>query len=145
MSHDILRQNETPPAGPPALPPHQERAVATLLSGATVTAAAERAGVSRQTVHRWLAEDPAFIAEYNRGRREMADAVKQALRMLSAQSVRVLKRTLTSSKTPPALKLRAAIEVLKLTADPPEGPTDAEDARIEVGRRNGARKRAGMM
>jgi hypothetical protein len=124
MARDIVRQNETSSTGLSALPAHQEQAIAALLAGATVTAAAARAGVARQTVHRWMAEDPAFIAEYNRSRREMADAVNQALRLLSVLSIKVLKRTLTNSKIPPALKLRAAIEVLKMTAELPDGPID---------------------
>jgi hypothetical protein len=140
MPHDILRRVETPPA----LPVPQEQALAALLTGATVTAAARRAGVARQTVHRWLSDDPAFIAEYNRARREMAEAVDQALRLLSAQAVKVLKRTLTSSRTPEALKVRAAVAVLKLAAGPPEGPTDAEEARVEVGRRNQKRRMAAI-
>src|SRR6516164_10657009 len=98
MTNDNLRQNRTQPPGSPALQVSQEKAIAALLAGATVTAAAAKAGVARQTVHRWLSDDPAFIAEYNLARREMAEAVGQALRLLAAQAVTVLKRTLTSSK-----------------------------------------------
>jgi hypothetical protein len=145
MGRDILRQNVTLPAGLAALPPQQEQAITALLAGASVTAAAEKAGVARQTVHRWLADDPAFIAEYNLGRREMAEAVDRALRVLSLQSLRVLKQALTSAKTPPAVRVRAAVEVLKLTAAPPEGPTDVEDARNAIGQRDRRRTFAGMI
>ena len=139
MARDIVRRNETLAAGPPALPAQQQQAIAALLSGATVTGAAGRAGVARQTVHRWLADDPEFIAAHNLARREMADAVAQALRVLSVRSVEVLKRALTSPKTPAAVRVRAAVEVLKMTATPPDGPTDVEEARAEVSKR--ARKR----
>jgi hypothetical protein len=145
MARDILRQNETAAAGLPAIPAQQEQALAALLTGATVTAAARRAGVARQTVHRWLSDDPAFLAEYNRARREMADAVSQSLRLLSGQAVKVLKSTLTSTRTPEALKVRAAVAVLKLAAGPPDGPTDAEDARVEVGRRDQKRRMAAIL
>ena len=140
MPHDILGQVETPPA----LPVPQERAIAALLTGASVTAAATKAGVARQTVHRWLSDDPAFIAAYNLARREVAEAVAQSLRVLSLQSVRVLRRTLASAKTPTAVKVRAAVAVLKLAAGPPDGPTDAEDARVEVGRRDQKRRMAAI-
>jgi hypothetical protein len=140
MACDILRQNETAAAGLPALPAQQEQALAALLTGATVTAAARRAGVARQTLHRWLNDDPTIISEYNRARREMADAVDQQLRLLSAQAVKVLKRTLTSSRTPEPLKVRAAVAVLKLVAAPPDGPTDVEDARVAVARRDQQRR-----
>src|SRR4051794_39721207 len=144
MARDIVRQNETHGAGPPALPAQQQQAIAALLSGATVTAAAERAGVARQTVHRWLADDPAFIAAHNLARREMADAVNQALRVLSVRSVEVLKRALASPKTPAAVKVRAAVEVLRMTAKPPDGPTDVRDARTEVGKRDRKRNLAAI-
>jgi hypothetical protein len=145
MARDILRQDGTPAAGLPALSVPQERAIAALLAGAGVTAAAAKAGVARQTLHRWLSDDPAFIAEYNLARREMADAVNQSLRLLSVQSVKVLKRALTSSRTPAAVKIRAAVEVLRMTAAPPDGPTDVGEARIEVGRRDQRRRWAGLL
>jgi hypothetical protein len=145
MAHDILRQNETPAAGLPALPVSQQRAIAALLAGAGVTAAAAKAGVARQTVHRWLSDDPIFITSYNLARREMADAVNQSLRLLAAQSVKVLRRALTSSKTPAAVKVRAAVEVLRMTAAPPDGPTDVHEARIEVSRRDQKRRWAGLL
>ena len=86
-----------------------------------------------------------FIAAYNQARREITDAVGQSLRVLSVRSVEVLRRTLASPKTPAAVKVRAAIEVLKLTAVPPDGPTDADDARAEIGRRNQRRRMAGVL
>jgi hypothetical protein len=145
MAHDILRQNETPAAGLPALPVQQERAIAALLTGASVTAAAAKAGIARQTLHRWLSDDAAFIAGYNLARRELADAVNQSLRSLSVQSVKVLRRALTSSKTPAAVRVRAAVEVLKMTAAPPAGLTDVGEAMIEVGRRDQKRRWAGLL
>jgi hypothetical protein len=75
----------------------------------------------------------------------MADAVGQAVRLLSAQAVKVLKRTLTSSRTPEPLKVRAAVAVLKLAAGVPDGPTDAEDARAMVARRDRSRMLAGVL
>ena len=114
-------------------------------TGAASRRRGRRAGVARQTVHRWLADDPEFIAAYNLARREMADAVAQSLRVLSVQSVRVLKRALTSRETPAAVKVRAAVEVLRMAAKPPEGPTDVEDARNIVARRDKARRLAGLI
>jgi transposase len=43
-----------------------------LASGSTVTEAAERAGVARETVSRWVQRDPEFIAELQNRRAEMA-------------------------------------------------------------------------
>jgi hypothetical protein len=145
MTNDNLRQNRTQPPGSPALQVSQEKAIAALLAGATVTAAAAKAGVARQTVHRWLSDDPAFIAEYNLVRREMADSVGQSLRQLSVQSVKVLKRTMTSSKTPPGLKVQVAVAVLKIGAGPADGPTDIEDVKNMIAKRSRARLLAGAL
>jgi hypothetical protein len=136
MGRDILRQNETPLAGLAALPAQQQQALAALLTGATVSSAAVTAGVARSTLNRWLTDDAQFIAEYNSARREMADAVGQALRLLSGEAVRVLEKVLTNTRTPVALKVRAAVEVLKMTAAPPEGPTDPQDARNVIAARD---------
>jgi len=57
MGSDILPQNATEPGLPTVV---QERALAALLSGSSVTAAAKSAGVDRATVHRVL---PASVPE----------------------------------------------------------------------------------
>jgi transposase-like protein len=44
------------------LSPNQLKALAAMATGATVTAAAEHAGVDRTTLHRWIREDPGFQA-----------------------------------------------------------------------------------
>jgi hypothetical protein len=59
---------------------------------------------------------------------------------VSVRSVKVLGWALSSSKTPAAVKVRAAVEVLKMTANPPEGPTEVEDARMLINVRNCRRR-----
>src|SRR4051812_8522114 len=86
------------------LPPAQRKAVAALIGGATVTAAAAAAGVGRSTVYRWLDADPAFVAELNRGLRDQADAARAELRALAVEALAVVRGLLTK-RTPPALRL----------------------------------------
>ena len=62
-----MPQNTTPEK----LTAQQERVLERLLTGETVTAAAEAEGVDRSTVHRWRREDLAFQAAYNQRRREL--------------------------------------------------------------------------
>ena len=134
MSRDISQQNATVPSLPSAA---QDLALTSLLGGATVTAAAKTAGVNRATVHRWLDADPVFIAAYNSFRVEMADSVRQELRLLAADAVRVMRSVLSDKQTPPAVKLKAAGEVLKLAfADRIDGPTDPEIAATAIRRRD---------
>ena len=47
------------------LPANQLQAALWLASGESVTAAAEKVGVTRQAVHQWLKNDDAFIAHLN--------------------------------------------------------------------------------
>ncbi len=55
-----MSQNVTLPA---TISAAQSLAVEALASGSTVTEAAERAGVARETVSRWVHRDPELIAE----------------------------------------------------------------------------------
>ena len=64
-----MSQNVTLPT---MVSPAQLLAVAALVNGSTVTQAAEKAGVARETVSRWVHRDPAFIAELQNTRAEIA-------------------------------------------------------------------------
>ena len=55
-----------------AISPRQSLAAAALAGGSTVTEAAEKAGVARETVSRWLHRDAEFIAELQNFRAELA-------------------------------------------------------------------------
>ena len=57
----------------------QELAIAELASGATHTAAAATAGVTRQTVAQWAANDPAFQANMEQARWNVRAKYTQAL------------------------------------------------------------------
>jgi hypothetical protein len=52
----------------------------------------------------------------------------------------VLRHALTGRETPAAVRVRTALKVLKMAAAQPEGPTDPEDARGAVARRDLARR-----
>jgi hypothetical protein len=135
---DMMRQFEAPR-------PAQVRAIGALLAGSTVTDAAKSAGVSRATVHRWLSDDPDFMAAYNMARREAAEARRQRLSGMGLEAVETLRELLTDRDTPPAVRLRAAMEVLQVATSPPGGPTDPRDAATLIRRRENARARREML
>ncbi len=141
MARDISRQIATlaPDSVPPEFSPTQVLAMGALLSGKTVSSAARAAGVSRSTVQRWKADDPHFLAYYNQARREMADSVEQGLRLLSGSAVATLRRLLSRRGVADAVKLRAAVEVLRLASKPVEGPDGVEGARNAIARRDRSR------
>lgn len=70
-----MPQNTTPYCMTPA----KQAAFERLIVGDTVTQAATVAGVSRETVHRWLREDHHFRAAYNASRRELVEASRTIL------------------------------------------------------------------
>jgi hypothetical protein len=102
-----------------------------LAGGATLSAAAEKAGVARETVSRWLHRDPRFIAELQATRAEKAAHTRCALEALGKKSVDVRCEAL---KYPPS-RFKAARLVLKLLgadrAEIPAPPTAEEiDLRL---------------
>jgi hypothetical protein len=119
-------------ATPAALTPAQESALAALLSGASVTAAAGVAQVDRTTVHRWLRE-PVFQAAYNAGRADLLEATTGRLLALADRAT-----ALVESAIDDVGDVKVALAVLKglgvLSGSTPViGPTDAqgvEDAQV---------------
>jgi phage terminase small subunit len=140
MPNDEIQQNRTlptlsPDSIPPSFTPAQTLAMAALLSGKTKTAAAQAAGVSRSTIHEWLSKDPEFMAFFNSCRVEMIESVGQSMIVLSGSAVRAIRVLLTRRKTPDAIKLRAAGEVLKHLDKAVNGPTDVEGAEVAIANR----------
>jgi AcrR family transcriptional regulator len=132
VNGDIVLHKATPEAG---LHVSQVLAIEAMVVGSTVVAAAEAAGVSRATVHRWLASDAEFIAALNRAKQEHLGHVQSELRSLATDAVAVLKEVLrppAGKFFPNALRYKVSIAVLKMVgADSPEkiGFTDASDVR----------------
>lgn len=92
MSH-TLPQNATP--GDDLLPA-QQKALAALLAGQTITAAAKAAGVDRTTVHRWLRDryKPAFPDALERGRRELRQATEARLLAMASKATDCLEEAM---------------------------------------------------
>jgi len=109
-----MRRNATlaTPTAPVALTPAQVAALGALLSGASVTAAAEAADCDRGTVYRWL-KQPEFLAAYNHGRQDLLAASQTRLLALADRAVAVVERAIdqdADAKT--ALSLLRGLGVL---------------------------------
>ena len=130
---------------PETLSASQGLALAALLSGKTMTSAAQAAGVNRTTVWRWLHDDPDFLAFYNAARSEMASSAEQSLRLLSARAVVTLRRLMTRRSVPDAVKLQAALAILKMTTTPVMGPVEPEDAANAIHQERSNRNKASRM
>ncbi len=133
-----MSRKTTPRRGDGDLDPKQQRALAQLVAGATVTKSAEAARVDRSTVHRWLREDFAFQAALNAAQRDLRREVEGRLLHLAHAALEAVATAIDRGD------VRAALGVLKgigaLPGTPPsiggENPEElAEDAAIEAKQR----------
>ncbi len=95
------------------LTPVQLRVAAALARGLSVTRAAAENGLHRTTVHLWQRTAPAFDAAVATFRAEAASHHTAELRALARLALATLRNLLESPTTPPAVRLRAALAVLR--------------------------------
>jgi len=108
---DTVPQNATSGEG---LSLAQEKAVAVLLAGQTVTAAAKAAEVDRTTIYRWLRDpyDSAFRVALDRGRRELRQAMEARLLALASKAADCLEEVLAEGDGKAALALLKGLGLL---------------------------------
>ncbi len=93
------------------LSPKQRRAVESLLAMGNISAAAEAAGVSRETLYRWLAR-PDFSAALKDAEAAAVESLSRALVGLGDKATRVLGDVMDNTSGSDGAKLRAADIVL---------------------------------
>lgn len=91
------------------LTPKQQKAIAALLAGLSMEAAAQAASVNATTIYRWL-DDPIFKAAHDTGRRQLAELAMSKLQGLADQAVDAIAGLMRDGT--PAIKLRAALAIL---------------------------------
>ncbi len=111
-----------------------------LLMGTSVTAAASDAGIARQTVHRWLANDPEFIAAYNRGRHELANSHATRILAMCGGALDVLDGAIAAGDVKVALAVLKGAGVFGGDAAQIMGSDDADEVRDEQKRRTKAQE-----
>ena len=102
MSHDVPQEST-------ALSERQQLAIPYLTASSTFTEAAEKLGVSRRTIHRWLTE-PAFRKAYERQREETAALATAEIRALMLKAAVALSQNLESDD--PNVRARASRDVM---------------------------------
>jgi hypothetical protein len=98
----------------PTLTGPQETALTALVSGATVTEAAQRANVARPTVSEWVHHDPLFQAELRNRRAELWAAARAKLEAAGLRAVQTLTDLLGEEE--PRVRLAAASRILAVLA-----------------------------
>jgi hypothetical protein len=130
----MSRQNPTnPDVSRYALTPQHETAVDLLAAGSNLTEAAEKVGVTRQTVSEWVNRNPAFQAALNRRRQELWAEASDKLRGLLPAALALLEQDVEGGN------LKAAVAVLRSAGLdrllPPQGsvdPAEIEAAEVET-------------
>src|SRR5258706_15259799 len=113
----------------------QGKAMELISAGAGLREAAEGAGVSRMTLHRWMREDPAFVAAWNAWRAHARRAAASRLLGIADRAVQVVGEAIDGGDAKLAL---AVVKGMGLMADPQAG---SEDAKIVEREMKGARER----
>jgi len=139
-----MSQNTTKATG---LSPQQLLAVEQLAIGAKVTHAAEAAGVSRETVHRWTREDFTFQAALNRARLDLQEAIERRLLAVAEKAMANVAAAVESGNLNVSVTLLKGLGVLD-GAYPRPGSDDpqelAEQARLSDSMQRTNRLLAGL-
>lgn len=108
-----------------SLTPLQLQVIQALLSGQSITAAADAAGIHRTTIHHWTRTIPEFRLTLESVRQARIDAVSDGLSELVAPCFDLLKKVITDDSAPLALRVRAVLAVLKHSVTPEKSLTKA--------------------
>ena len=120
------------------LSPVQAQVIEALAQGQTVSAAAEKAGVHRTTIHHWIRNEPHFKAAVRTAQSEYAAELNDGLRELAVRAVLALHDLLQDISTPPAVRLKTALAILQRPHAPNPGwnlpcPVESEPAETNSG------------
>jgi hypothetical protein len=106
----------------PTLSPVQHQVLSLLTQGVSTSAAAEAAGVHRNTVATWRRTGPAFARELEFAARERSMFWHDQAAALAEKAIAVLNEILDDKTASPSLRLRAAFKVIAMASDPQPGP-----------------------
>jgi hypothetical protein len=123
----------------PTLSAPQEKALAALLEGATVTGAADAAGVTRQTVSGWQNHDAEFAAELQNRRAELWAGALARIEASIPAALDVLTGLLKDAD--PRLRLAAANRILAPVFLHPEDRVVPQPTTADALRRDRERAR----
>ena len=96
----------------PKLTAKQVKGLEALLDGASVQTAAERAGVNRKTLGRWLTE-PLFWKTYQLNSRHALELAARRITGKLDMAVDMLASVMEDDEAPPGVRLRAAQQVIE--------------------------------
>jgi hypothetical protein len=94
------------------LPIDQQMAITALAEGCTFADSAERAGVDRTTLWRWLKSDPRFVSVYEAWKKELAETARATLLKSADVATTTLLNAINKGDAKLALSLLKGLGVL---------------------------------
>ena len=95
-----------------SLTPRQEAAAVRLAAGDTIIAAAKSAGAGEKTVRNWLESTPAFQRRITELRDQLTSETVGRLVSSMTSAADALREIVDDYESPPAVRIRAASEIL---------------------------------
>lgn len=90
------------------LTPKQLKAIECLLTGATITDAAEKASVGYTTLRRWLSEDEDFKTTFESAKARVFEASVATLQDATDDATKCLREVVNNKKAPAGARVNAA-------------------------------------
>src|SRR6266404_8042483 len=120
------------------LSPVQAQVIEALAQRQTVSAAAEKAGIHRTTIHHWIRNEPQFKAAVQTAQSEYTAEVNDSIHELAAHALLTLHDLLRDISTPHAVRLKTALAILQRPHAPNPGwnlpaPVELEPAENSTG------------
>ena len=102
-----------PPDDSRRLSSHQQTALKQLLMGASITEAAQAAGVTRQTVSEWCNHHDGFQAELASRRSSALRDAQQQVEDAALMAVEVLSEIARDPAVPASVRVKASVAILE--------------------------------
>ncbi len=108
----------------------QIEVICALSSGATLSAAAEQAGIHRNTILNWRRNSLPFQFALADAQYDRAQLIREKAESLVDLAIETIQDILTDPKASPSVRLKAALAIVNLATKPPE-PQKQVELQIE--------------
>ena len=110
----------------------QLEVISALSTGATLTAAAEQAGLHRNTLSNWRRNSPAFQQALSHAQYDRALLYREKLEQHIDLAIETISAILIDLKAPPSVRLKAALAIVNLAVTQPNPPILHKTAQSEI-------------
>ena len=117
----------SPSSSPTPLAPAQEQVLDAIVGGASISQAADKARVHRNTVANWRRSSPLFRDALQNSLHDRAMLMHEQAVALFPQALKTIEGILTDPLASASVRLKAALAILNLASTPPTEPTPTSE------------------